>query len=200
MDESDVEIIGRENLYSGYFKIDGYRLRQRIFDRGWSGEISRDLFERGHAVGVLPYDPDLDQVVLIEQFRIGGLAAPGFSPWQIEAVAGMIEPGQTPEQAARRETLEETGLRVLDLLFVNRYLTSPGCTSESLHCYCARVDSAGAGGIFGEAEEGEYMRAFAHPAEDAFAMVVDGRVANGVTMIALQWLELNRDDLRRRWS
>jgi ADP-ribose pyrophosphatase len=200
MDESDVEIIDHANLYQGYFKIDHYRLRHRIFDRGWSGEISRDLFERGHAVGVLPYDPDLDQVVLIEQFRIGGHAAPGFSPWQIEAVAGMIEPGQTPEQAAERETLEETGLEVMELHFVNRYLTSPGCTSESLHGFCARVDSSQAGGIFGETDEHEFVRAFALPAQDAFAMTEDGRVANAVTMIALQWLELNRDEMLRRWS
>ena len=198
MDDNDVEIIEQKNLYKGYFKIDGYRLRHRIFDQGWSGEISRDLFERGHAVGVLPYDPALDQVVLIEQFRIGGQAADGFSPWQIEAVAGMIDPGQTPEEAAMRETFEETGLHPQELLFVNR--ASPGCMSESLHCYCAKVDAQGAGGIYGEAGEGEFVRAFAHPAEDAFAMTVDGRVANSVTLIALQWLQLNRDELRDRWS
>ncbi len=199
MDESDVEIIERANLYEGYFKIDRYRLRHRIFDQGWSGEISRELFERGHAVVVLPYDPALDQVVLIEQFRIGGHAAPGFSPWQIETVAGMIEPGQTAEQAAQRETLEETGLRVQELLFVNRYLTSPGCSSESLHFFCARVDASRAGGIFGQPGEEEFIRAFAHPAADACAMPVDGRVANAVTIIALQWLQLNREALRRRW-
>src|SRR3546814_7835017 len=81
MDDTDVEIAARDTCYQGYFRIDRYRFRHRLHGGGWSGEITRELFERGHAVAVLPYDPQADAVVLIEQFRIGAYAA-GLPCWQ----------------------------------------------------------------------------------------------------------------------
>ena len=115
MNENDVEILDKETAFQGYFRIDRYRLRHRLFAGGWSEAITREVFERGHVVGVLPYDPIEDRVVLIEQFRIGAYAA-GFSPWLIEIVAGVIEAGEEPEEVARRETLEETGCSVTELM------------------------------------------------------------------------------------
>ena len=101
----NVEIIDRTLRYKGFFEIVRYRFRHRLFAGGWSGEIEREVLERGHAVAVLPYDPAADAVVLIEQFRIGALAA-GFPPWQVEIVAGIIEEGEAIEAVARRETME----------------------------------------------------------------------------------------------
>ena len=200
MTDDDIEVVSRTLAYDGYMRLDEYRIRQKIFGDGWSPEFSREVVERGHAVAVLPYDPAADAVVLIEQFRIGAHTAPGFSSWQIECVAGMIENGDSPEAAARRELGEETGLEAGDLVFAHHYLSSPGCTSESVRLYCARVDAGGAGGIHGNAAEHEYMRVFTAAADDALAMADSGEIENGMTLLALHWLRANRARLRGRWN
>ena len=107
MTDSRVHILDKTVCYDGFFRIERYRLRHQLFRGGWSREITRELFERGHAAAVLPYDPLLDAVVLIEQFRIGALETPG-DPWLLEIVAGVIDkPDETPEDVVRREAVEE---------------------------------------------------------------------------------------------
>ena len=194
-----VELLGKSERYSGFFRINGYRLRHRLFAGGWSGVIEREVFERGHAVGVLPYDPVADSVVLIEQFRIGALVA-GMSPWLIEVVAGIIEEGEPPEEVARRETQEEAGLEIQALMPMCRYLVSPGGSSESVLLYCGRVDSRGAGGIHGLAEEHEDIRVDRLAYGEAMRLLEEGRVTNSVSLIALQWLALHRDRVRAAWA
>ncbi len=196
--DDDVEIIARDQVYRGYLRVDSYRLRHRRHQGGWTGEMSRELVERGHAVAVLPYDPARDEVVLIEQFRIGALAA-GRPPWQIEIVAGIIEDGEAPEDVARRECIEECGLRVEALVHVCDFLTSPGVMSETAAIYCGRTDTADAGGVHGLADEHEDIRAVVLGAETAFAWLDDGRILNGPAIIALQWLRRERERLRRDW-
>lgn len=198
--QAQVEVQTRATPYRGYMRVDIYKLRHEVFGRGWSEPMTREVMERGHAVAVLPYDPDRDEVVLIEQFRIGGYTAPNMSPWQIEVVAGIIEPHQTAEQAAARETQEEAGMALLDLEPVHAYLSSPGCTSETIHMYCGRVRSDGCGGVFGLAHEGEYIRVFVVSADEAFRLLDAGRIENGMTIIALQWLRLHRGRLRDKWA
>lgn len=202
----DVEIIDKTTPFEGHFRIDRYRIRHKLFEGGWSGEMTREVFERGHAVAVIPYDPDLDRVVLIEQFRIGTFAAlasrwfeDDASPWLIECVAGIIEQGEDPEDVARREVVEETGCAVTDILPLYHYMSSPGGTSESVFLFCGRVDARAAGGIHGISEEGENIRVFVVPPDEAFAMLDRGRVANAMTIIALQWLRINHEQLRKRW-
>jgi len=194
-----VELLGKSERYSGFFRINGYRLRHRLFAGGWSGLIEREVFERGHAVGVLPYDPVADSVVLIEQFRIGALVA-GMSPWLIEVVAGIIEEGEPPEEVARRETQEEAGLKIQALMPMCRYLVSPGGSSESVLLYCGRVDSRGAGGIHGLAEEHEDIRVDRLAYGEAMRLLEEGRVTNSVSLIALQWLALHRERVRAAWA
>jgi len=162
----DIEILDKSEQYKGYFRINRYRLRHRLYAGGWSGELQRELFERGHAVGVLPYDPAADSVVLIEQFRIGALVA-GMGPWLTEVVAGIIEEGEAPEEVARRETREEAGIEVMDLMPICRYLVSPGGSSESVILFCGRVDSRGAGGIHGLAAEHEDIKVDVVPYAEA---------------------------------
>jgi len=202
----DVEVVERTTPFQGYFRLDHYRLKHRLFEGGWSGEMSREVFERGHAVCVLPYDPDRDEVVFIEQFRPGAYAAlasewfdDGASPWLVECVAGIIEKGENPDDVARREMIEETGLEVSQLTRVFHYLVSPGGSTESVFLYCGRVDAADAGGVYGMMEEHENIRVFSVSAEEAFAMMDQGRINNAMTLIGLQWLKANRDRVRAEW-
>lgn len=195
----DIDIIERTAAYDGYFRIDRYRLRHRRYDGGWSREMMREVFERGHAAAVLLYDPDRDAVALIEQFRPGAMAA-GRHPWMIEVVAGIIEEGESPDEVVRREAMEEANCHVLDLEPIADYLVSPGGTSESCRLFCGRIDSAEVGGHHGLQHEDEDIKVFVVPTDEAVAMVTDGRVANAVTIIALQWLAMNREHLRRRWA
>ncbi|RMD61767.1 MAG: NUDIX domain-containing protein [Alphaproteobacteria bacterium] len=193
-----VKIIERTSPYRGYFRVDRYRLCHRRFDGGWSGEMSRECFERGHAAAVLPYDPVRDAVVLVEQFRIGAFAA-GMDPWLIEIVAGIIEPGESAHEVARREAMEEAGCRVEALIPIAKVLVSPGVMSETVQLFCGRTDSAGLGGYHGVADEHEDIRAFVVPADEALAYLAAGRIVNATALIALQWLALNRPRLRRDW-
>jgi ADP-ribose pyrophosphatase len=199
-EEDTVQVKTRTTPYRGYMRLDIYKFSHRVFDRGWSDEISREVIERGHVVAVLPYDPARDEVVLLEQFRIGAYTAPGMSPWQIECVAGIVEPHQTPLDAAHREMEEETGAKVDDLQLIHTYLTSPGFTSESICMYCGRVDADGIGGVYGLAHEGEYIRVFTASSEEAFRLLDSGRIENGMTIIALQWLRHHRPRLQEKWA
>lgn len=199
MTNPDVEILEKTTVYDGYFRIDHYRLRHRLHAGGWTAPLEREVFERGHAVAVLPYDPVRDEIVLLEQFRIGAHAA-GRQPWLVEIVAGIIEDGETVEDVARRECLEEAGCAIEELEPLYDYLVSPGGTSESVSLFIGRVDAANAGGIYGLAEEHEDIRAFCVPADEALNMLAQGGIGNAVALIALQWLALNKDNLRKKWG
>ncbi len=195
MDETDVEILERKTVFRGYFRIDAYRLRHRLFAGGWSHEFSREVFERGHAVAVLLYDPARDAVIMIEQFRVGALAA-GKPPWVRELVAGIIDEAESPEDVARREALEEAGCTIGEMLPVAQYMVSPGCSSETVRIFAALVDSGGVGGIHGLAEEHEDIRVSVVPWIEIRADLAARRFDNAITIVGLQWLALNRERLR----
>ncbi len=198
MDESDVEVIAKRNVYSGYVRIDELRLRHRLFAGGWGKPVVREVIDRGHAVAVLPYDPARDALVLIEQFRPGALQA-GRDPWMVEIVAGIIDPGETAEEVARREAMEEAGLKLGELVPVCTAQPSPGILSETVEVLCGRAETGGAGGIHGLDHEGEDIRAFAVGFAAAMDRLASGGIANMVAVVALQWLALNREMLRERW-
>ncbi len=200
MSPKDVQIVERETLYDGFFRLRRYALRHRRFDGDWSPVLRREVFERGSVAAVLPYDPWRDTVVLIEQFRMGPLAAGVGTPWLVEIVAGIVEPGETPEHMVRREALEETGCRIDTLEHITTFFPSPGGSSELCHLYCGRVDSTNAGGLHGNRDEGEDIRAFVEDAAEAIDRATGASVRNAISIIALQWLALHREDLRRRWS
>lgn len=208
MNASDVQVIDKTTAFQGYFRIDKYRLRHRLFEGGWGTEIDREVLERGHASCCLLFDPDLDQLVFIEQFRPGAYAALDSrwfdaekeSPWQVELVAGIIDPGEEPEDVARRECLEESGCEITEIEFVARYLVSSGCSSETQLLYCGKVDSAHAGGIHGLVEEGENIRVFTIPAGEAFKRLDDGAFLNATLLIAMHWFRNNHARLRDKWA
>ena len=194
---NDVEVLSTKMVYDGFFKMVKYRLRHKLFAGGWSGEFERELFERGHAAAVLPYDPVLDNVVLIEQFRIGALAA-DCQPWQLEIVAGMLDhDDESPEQVIRREATEESGLVLGKTEKISRYLSSSGGCSEILDIFISEVDSRLAQGIHGVASESEDIRVHVVSRNQAYQWLESGKIENAATIIALQWLQLHHQRLRQ---
>ncbi len=198
MGRRDIEILDEAVVYDGHFKMIRYRLRHRLFDGGWSPELPREIFERGHAAAVLPYDPERDLVVLTEQFRVGALEDER-GAWLIEPVAGVIDEGDAPEPTVRREAVEEAGLELRRLAFVCDYLVSPGGTSERVSLYVGEASAAGAGGVHGLPDEAEDIRVHVVPFDEAMRWLDQGRVRVASAVIALQWLALHRDELRAAW-
>lgn len=194
----EVEIVAREACFRGFYALDRVHLRHGLYRGGMGPVISRELFVRHDAVCVLPYDPQLDRVVLIEQFRIGALDKSAH-PWLLELVAGLIDKDETPEQVARREAEEEAGLSLGELWPVTAYYPSPGGSDERVQLYVGRCDSRGAGGIHGLAEEGEDIRVLVLGVDEALAALAEGRIDNAASIIALQWLALNREKVRQAW-
>ncbi|MFA7619774.1 MAG: NUDIX domain-containing protein [Thiohalomonadaceae bacterium] len=195
----DVEILEKTVCYEGFFKLEKYRLRHRRFAGDMSPVLTRELFERGHAVAVMLYDPVRDRIVLLEQFRIGALQFAG-GPWLLEIVAGIVEPGERAEEVALRECREETGVEPTVLEPICTYLVSPGGTSESISLFCGRVDSTGVGGLHGLADESEDIRVCTVSFDEAWDLFRQGRINSAAPVIALQWLAMNRTALRERWA
>ena len=197
--KNDVEIIARETLYSGFFSMELYRFRHRLFNGEMSGEIKREIFERGHAAVLLPFDPVRDEVVLVEQVRIAAYDT-SETPWLLEMVAGMIEEGESVEDVARREALEEAGLVVGRTKPVLSYLASPGGTTERSSIMVGEVDATTAEGIHGLADENEDIRVHVVSRELAYQWVEEGKIDNAASVIALQWLQLHHPNLRNEWK
>lgn len=196
---NDFTILDKKISYKGYFRIETYRVKYRLFAGGWSGVFTREIFERGSAAGALLYDPHLDKVVLLEQFRMGALSDDE-SPWLLELVAGVIDrDGETVQQVVERESQEEAGLIPTEFIPICHYWVSPGGTSERTTLFCAKVDASQAGGIHGLDEEQEDIRVLTCDPKEAFAAVTAGRINNASTIIALQWLQLNYKEVRNMW-
>ncbi|AZG74650.1 ADP-ribose diphosphatase [Shewanella livingstonensis] len=193
--ESGFSLISKKVLYKGFFQLDEYTFKHKLFKGGWSGEVTREVFERGNAVVVLPYDPVRDEMVLIEQIRVPALATTK-SIWLLELVAGMIEPGELPEQVAERELAEEAGLSLLGLTPINSYLVSPGGTTERFHLFWGHVDTTKASGIHGLEHENEDIRVHVVSREQAYEWVNNGRIDNASTVLGIQWLMLNYQKIR----
>lgn len=196
--KNDIEIISKRKLFNGFFQMIEYRFKHRLFDGGWSKEIVREVFERGHAGAILPYDPQTDNVVLIEQIRFPAFES-SETPWLLEIVAGMIEENESPEEVVRRESTEEAGLTIGRIEKSISYLSSPGGTSERIHVFVGEVDSSLAKGIHGLASENEDIRVRVVSREQAYEWVEEGKIDNAATVIAIQWLQLNHQKLQEKW-
>lgn len=197
--QNDYEIIQREVPYQGIFRMARYQLRFKLYNGGWSKVVVREVMERKSAVGVLLYDPHLDQVVLIEQFRPGAMANPQ-SPWLIEVVAGVIEPNESVKELAIREAKEEADCEILDLYPLSEYFVSPGGSNEYFHLFCGRIEASNAGGIHGLAQETEDIRSLLLPLEEAFLLLQEGKIKTSPAIISLQWLQLNHEWLKQLWQ
>ncbi|MDC8833068.1 ADP-ribose diphosphatase [Alteromonas gilva] len=195
----DVEIITKEPLYEGFFDMVRYDFRHKKYDGSWTETISREIFERGHAAAVLPYDPVTREFVLIEQVRVGALPTSD-KPWLIEIIAGIIDEGETAENVCLREAQEEAGIELTHLTKALSYLPSPGGTTERLHIYVAATDSTKADGIHGLAEESEDILVLRVGEETVRKWLADGKIDNAASIIALQWFFMNKQTLLQQWQ
>lgn len=197
--DKQFEILSKETIYQGFFRVEKYRLKHTLFGGGWSTEITRELFRRGSCVAVLLYDPDADKVVLIEQFRTGAILNPE-NAWLVEIVAGAIEEGEIAEEVAYRESLEEAGCEIQQLMVINEFYTTPGGSSEWITLFCGKVDSTDVGGIHGLDHEDEDIWVRTVDFDQAYLMLENGEIDSAIPIIAIQWLALNRQKLRRDWG
>lgn len=196
----DAQIERTEIGFSRFLRVEVVHFRHRMFSGAWSGARHYDLLRRGDAVAILLYDPDRDAVVLVEQFRLAPIYA-GLSPWQVETVAGLVEPGERFEEVAGRETEEESGLTIIgEPIAIQRYMPSPGASDEAVMLFCGRVDSRHASGIHGLASEHEELRIVVKTFAEVEAMVDAGQVETGHTLLCLYWLLRHRDRVRALWS
>ena len=194
----DVRVLENQSAWSGYFSMRRLTLQHRLFAGGWSEPIVREVFERGDAVGVLPYDPRSDSLVLIEQFRPGALRGDD-SPWMLELIAGIVDAGESDEDVVHREAMEEAACELSELLPIATVFPSAGACTEQVRLFCGRVSKASIGGLHGLEEEGEDILVHSVSRVDALQLLADNRIPNGHTLIALQWLHIHGDSLRERW-
>lgn len=195
---SDYEIIAREVLYQGVFRMVRYSLRHRYFSGDWSDVFTREVMERYSAVAVLPYDPVLDRVILIEQFRPGALADP-VSPWVIEIPAGVISKNEKPDELAYREATEETGCELTQLHPICETYVSAGGSNEYLHIFCGKVDAQAINGVHGLKHEHEDIRVINISTDEAFAALQANKIKTTPALIALYWLQSNRRHIQEQW-
>lgn len=200
MSKKEFTILNETTPFKGFFSVKQIDLKHTLYRGGWSNTITREVFHRGNCVAVLLYDPDLDSVVLIEQFRAGALQLEMEEAWLLEIVAGAVETGETPEDVAHRESLEEANCTIDKLIKINEFFTSPGGTSELLSLYCGKVDSRQVGGIHGLESEDEDIAVKAVPFDEAYQLLQDGKIISAIPIIALQWLFINRAQLWQDWQ
>lgn len=197
----DYRLVSQKSLYYGFFKLDRYDVEHRLFDGQMGAVVRRELLERGDAVAVLPYDPVLDEALLVEQFRIGAKDDPA-GPWLIEPIAGMIDAQEAPLDVAKREAQEEAGCTLRSLTPIAEYYCSPGGCTEKVYLYCAQADLSLVKNhsVHGLKEEGEDIRVHRLPMSELQAMLMAGRLNTAMSLIATQWLVMHRLRLRAEWG
>lgn len=193
--QQDVDISEKAVSYQGFFKMLTYTLKHRLFAGGWSQVFTRELFVRGDAVAAVLYDPERDLIGYIEQFRIGAMADGG-DPWCFEVIAGMVDPGETPESSMVRELKEEADFKAEKLISIGSYLSSPGGCDERIYLFCAIGSLDQGGGLYGLEHENEDIRLHIEPADAIFDRIFNDRFDNAATVISLQWLQQHRQKLR----
>jgi len=195
---NDLEILQIITRYQGFFKLDEYHLRHRLFNGGYSKILTREVFDRGDAVVLMPYDAINDRVVFTCQFRPGALKQQ--VPWLLEFIAGMFAPNENPIDVAIREAKEEANLSICadEIYPIMQYLSSPGGTNENIHLYVGLVDSYKINGVYGLPEEGEDILVTSFSRLEAMELLVQGKINNAATVIGLQWLQLNYARLQQQ--
>ena len=200
---ADVVVESTETVWKRRTQLDVVRFRKRRFDGVMSDVRTWEVWLRGHAVGVLPYDPVTDQLTMIEQFRYPALLA-GVDPVLLEIPGGFMDDGESEEQTATREMHEEMGLATDRLHRVGRFVLSAGGSDESVTIFAGRMaapkaNAEGIAGYGGLAAENEDIRVRVLQASEAIEHALAGRYANSITAMALLWFASKREWLRQEW-
>jgi len=188
--KSKFKILNKKNLYDGFFKMNEIILKYRKYDGNWSNSIKRELFGGAQVAAVLPYDPISKEIILIQQFRPGTISK-DINHYLDEIVAGIIDEGESPEIAAKRECLEETGCEVKKLIPIQGYFPAPGSSESFYHLFLGEVESFQGSKIQGLENENEDIFVKCFKIEDVKKNMEEGKIINGLTLIALQWFFLN---------
>ncbi len=193
----DVRILDRKTTHAGFIRVERLQLRCQLFEGGWSHPFERELVHHRSGAGVLIYDPALDKVLMIEQFRVGCIEDGKTGPWALELVAGLQENDEPAEQLVLREAQEEAGITLTKLLRIHEYYPSPGSSSEKILLFCALADLENfQAGIHGQENENENIRSLVLDRPEADAALQAGQINNAMSIIALQWLSMNHQKLR----
>lgn len=150
----------------------------------------RDVCLLGPVVGVIPVDLARRELILLRQFRLAGHLATGQGD-MVEIVAGRVEAGEKPLQAARRECVEEIGLAPERLVELFAYMPAPGVTDEIMTLFLARVDARDLPERAGLAQEHESIEPLRVPLDHVPAMLRGNAVRSGPLVLSLHWLALN---------
>lgn len=198
MSETQVKIISRKKAFEGFHDLEEFVIQHTLDDAGtWSSNVHREVFHTGHCVAIIMYDPEKDQLLLTKQFRVGAWVGNN-DPWMLEFPGGLVDEGEDPQTAAKREALEETGCTVSRIEPVMVFYPSPASINETVHLFVAQYSDAVDGAMMNH-EEGEHIRTHLVSISDAFKMLKEGKIRHGMLIIALQWLLLNHENLRKRW-
>ena len=187
---SNFKVTNKKNLYDGFFKMNEISLKYKKYDGSWSNEIKRELFGGAQVSAVLPYDPIKKKIVLIQQFRPGTISK-NTNNYLNEIVAGIIDAGESPEIAAKRECLEETGYKIKKLTPIQGYFPAPGSSESFYHLFLGEVDSKNGKKIMGLYKENEDILVKSFDINQVKKMLQEGKFVNGLTLIAIQWFFLN---------
>lgn len=193
----DIEDAGAPISHRGYFILRNALVRFRQFAGGMSAQVKREVFVGSDASILLPYDPVRDRVLLIEQFRPGPYVRGDEQPWMLEPIAGRIDPGESAEDAAFRETQEEAGLQLSSLHNVAKCYASPGCNTEYFHIFVGCTDLPDdVIGVSGVANEAEDIKSYLYSFDELMEMTDKMRAANAPLVLAALWLARHRESLR----
>ncbi len=200
----DVNILSQDVPWHGRATLRLVRFRHRRFNGTWSGQITWELWQRGRAAAMVPYDPVSDQVVLIEQFRLPAYAA-GYGTVMREIPAGLCEPGEEPEATIRRELQEEAGVTARRAHKIGEYVLAPGGSDETIFIYAGEVTAplavhANDADLSRLRDTNEDIRVVVVPANEAIEQALAGELPNSVATIGLLWLAARRPFLRKLWT
>lgn len=192
-DEGRVRLVAKETVWKRFIHLQTLVFDQTTAD-GRVTRLNREVHDHGSAAAILLFDPQKDAIVLVRQFRPAAFVN-GDPSFMLEVPAGLIDDDQ-PDEAIRREAMEETGYAVKDVQYLFETYASPGTLTEKVALFYARIDlneKAGLGG--GLDTEGEDIEVLSIPLDEAFGMITTGEISDAKTIILLQWAMLNRAGL-----
>lgn len=187
-------VLGNKAIYQGFHNIELLEFSFDKFAGDTSGVVTREVFRRKPCVGLLPFDPIRQEIILIEQIRPGPISNNHPNPWLLEIVAGIVEEDEDAADTAIREAQEEANCSITKIIPLYEYYVSPGCTSETIKLFCGITDTTHAGGIFGVQAENEDIKVHVVNLQDAFELLKSGQIINAATIVALQWLIINHQN------